>query len=50
MNCSVKSDRIINCSVKSDGLKRDLQSIESPDFQMSETMSGMALSNLDLYQ
>ncbi|XP_023523957.1 kinesin-like protein KIN-4A [Cucurbita pepo subsp. pepo] len=40
MNCSVKSDRIINCSVKSDGLKRDLQSIESPDFQMSETMSG----------
>ncbi|KAM7278761.1 hypothetical protein ACFE04_005895 [Oxalis oulophora] len=28
------------CSLKSDGLKRSLQSIESPDYQMSETLPG----------
>ncbi|XP_039023735.1 kinesin-like protein KIN-4A isoform X2 [Hibiscus syriacus] len=28
------------CSVKSDGIKRNLQSIESPDYQMVETMMG----------
>ncbi|KAG6784489.1 hypothetical protein POTOM_010185 [Populus tomentosa] len=28
------------CSVKTDGLKRSLHSIESPDYQMGETISG----------
>uniref|UniRef100_A0A6N2LX05 RRM domain-containing protein n=1 Tax=Salix viminalis TaxID=40686 RepID=A0A6N2LX05_SALVM len=28
------------CSVKTDGLKRSLHSVESPDYQMGETISG----------
>lgn len=31
------------CSVKSEGLKRGLQSVESADYQMGETITGMTL-------
>ncbi|KAA3488778.1 kinesin-like protein FRA1 isoform X1 [Gossypium australe] len=33
------------CSVKNDGLKRNLHSIESSDYQMGETMIGTGLTN-----
>ncbi|XP_015884329.3 kinesin-like protein KIN-4A isoform X2 [Ziziphus jujuba] len=39
-HCERDSQDSITCSVRSEGLKRDLQSVESADYQMGETITG----------